>query len=160
MKRILHIAILGILLVSCTEVEHNLYEVDQVNVNDDSATKGLKKSDLQLMSIMFTDVFGRSISQNELQNLADVYNSFGDKQVIIDRLTWNMVNDAGADLPDQTMYANNPEGLVNLLFTRYYSREPNEMEVWYYTNWMQENPNLEVKHLAFVLLSSEEYKYY
>ncbi|TNE31090.1 MAG: hypothetical protein EP346_01825 [Bacteroidetes bacterium] len=153
---------LSVFLISsaCTKVEVNQYEVDPVEVSDDHAEKSRRKSDLQLMSIMYSDVFGQSITQSELQTLSNTYNSFGDKQVIIDRLTWRFLNDVQADLPSQSEWTANPEGLVNTLFQRYLSRYPDEMERWYYVNWMSDNPDLEVKHLAYVLLTSDEYRYY
>lgn len=152
--------ILVLISCACTKVEVNQYEVDTIEVSDDNAEKSRRKSDLQLMSIMYSDVFGQSITQTELQTLSNTYNSFGDKQVIIDRLTWRFLNDVQADLPAQSEWTTDPEGLVNTLFQRYLSRYPDEMELWYYVNWMADNPDLEVKHLAYVLLTSDEYKYY
>ncbi|NVK28694.1 MAG: hypothetical protein HWE14_11655 [Flavobacteriia bacterium] len=148
------------LLVSCKEVEVNQYEVNPVGVSSGGADKSQLKSDLQLISIMFSDVFGRAISQTELQDLADSYNSFGDKQVIIDRLTWRFLNDPSAQLPTDVELQNDPAAVVTTLYERYYSRTPGEMEVWYYQNWLNDNPNLGVLHLAFVLLTADEYKYY
>lgn len=159
MRKHLFIALSAIFL-SCTEVEVNRYEVDPVNLSDSNAEKTQRKSDLQLMSIMYSDVFGRAITQNELQILADTYNSFGDKQVIIERLTWRFLSAPEADLPGQSLWTTAPDSLVNTLYQRYLSRYPSEMELWYYIQWMEDNPDLEVKHLAYVLLTSEEYKYY
>ena len=148
------------ILASCTEVELNQYEIDPVNVNTSSGDKTQRKSDLQLISIMYSDVYGKAISQNDLQRLADAYNSFGDKQVIIDRITWGYVNDLQADLPSDSELSADTEKVIRTLYERYLSRTPGEMELWYYQNWINENPDLGVKHLAFVLLTSEEYKYY
>lgn len=160
MRKYLVIAWCILVLVSCKKVEVDQYEVNPVEVGEGNGTKGQRKSDLQLMSIMFTDVFGRSISQDELQTLVDTYSSFGDKQAVVDRLTWRFLSDPSADLPPQSMWDNDPDGLIVLLFERYLSRSPGEMEKWYFREWMNENPDLEVKHLAYVLLISEEYKYY
>lgn len=160
MRRISVIALSLLVLVGCKDVEIDQYELNPVSVNSGSADKTQRKSDLQLLSIMFSDVFGRPIAQNELQDLASVYNSFGDKQVIIDRLTWRFVNDVNADLPEETLLQNDPGAVITSLFSRYLSRTPGEMEVWYYESWINDNPDLGVKHLAFVILTSEEYKYY
>ncbi|KAB2808045.1 hypothetical protein [Phaeocystidibacter luteus] len=159
--RVLVVSLLSIfVLISCKEVEVNQYEVNPVGVTSGGADKSQLKSDLQLLSIMFSDVFGRAISQSELQDLADTYNSFGDKQVIIDRLTWRFLNDASAQLPTDTELQTDPAGVITSLYERYYSRTPGEMEVWYYQNWLSDNPDLGVLHLAFVLLTADEYKYY
>lgn len=159
MRRILLIGV-AICVISCTEVELNQYEIDPVQVGNSGADKTQRKSDLQLISIMFSDVFSKAITQNDLQQLADAYNSFGDKQVIIDRITWRFLNDPQADLPADTELLTSSEEVIGALYERYLSRTPGEMELWYYQNWIGENPNLGVKHLAFVLLTSEEYKYY
>ncbi len=160
MKKIIYIALAGFISVACNKVEVNEYEVNPVTVNSNGVSKSRQKSDLQLISIMFSDVFGRAISQNELQMLANTYNSLGDKQVIINRFTWRFLNDPSADLPANTELVNNPTEVIETLFARYLSRPPGEMEVWYYQNWIADNPDLEVKHLAFVLLTSDEYKFY
>lgn len=149
-----------LLAVSCKDVELNQYEIEPVNVNTGSAEKTQRKSDLQLISIMYSDVFGKAISQTELQRLSDAYNSFGDKQVVIDRITWGYLNDSGADLPLDSELASNPDAVIRTLYERYFSRVPGEMELWYYKDWLMDNPDWGVLHLAFVLLTSEEYKYY
>lgn len=158
--RIVLSTFLLVALISCKEEQVNRYEINPIEVNDGSAEKNRQKSDLQLMSIMYTDVFGKAITQSELQVLANTYNSFGDKQVVIDRLTWRFLNAPEADLPSQGLWTSAPDSLVTTLFQRYLSRNPDEMELWYYQEWMSDNPDLEVKHLAYVLLTSDEYKYY
>ena len=93
MKKWILLIGLSAFLFGCKEVEVNQYDVNPVAVNTDGADKSQRKSDLQLLSIMFSDVFGRAISQTELQSLSETYSSFGDKQVIIDRLTWRFLNE-------------------------------------------------------------------
>lgn len=151
---------LSLLLFSCKEVEVNEYEINPVEVESGSGNKTQKKSDLQFISILYSDVFGRAINQSELQILSEAYRSFGDQSVIAERMAWQFLSQPDADLPANALLQSNPDSVVTLLYQQYYSRTPGEMELWYAVNWLSQNPDMDVKHLAFALLTSSEYQYY
>ncbi len=159
MKKWTLILLLGVSLSACKKEQVDVFVVDPVSVKQ-SGNKQNLKSDLQFLSIAYTDLFGNQISNRDLQALMAGYNSIGDKQVIIDRIVRKMLTNSGIDRPSSAEMRDDIESFVKASFQRFFVREPSEMEVWYFTSVIEKNPDIQPEEIYYVLMSSEEYRYF
>ena len=159
MKRFLAIALLPVFL-ACTKHKVNEYEINEVVVTTNHNNKKNLKSDLQFISIMYSDLVGNTIPSKKLKNLTTAYNSFGDKNIIIDRITRNFLLDPSADIPDDLEMRSDVKQFIKDTYKKFYVRNPNEAEIWYLEKSINENLDLTATDIYYAFLTSEEYKYY
>ena len=62
MKRIFHIALMAIVLTACKQEPSSIFEVEDVTVSLNEGKKILK-TDIEFVSIAYTDIFSTNISQ-------------------------------------------------------------------------------------------------
>lgn len=160
MKNIFIALCFGLLVSSCTKHEVNKYEINNVPLQGENTQKNNLKSDLQLISIMYTDLFGQSIPNNQLKYLNQAYTSFGDKDVVIERITQNFILDPLALIPSDSTMRSDPEKFISDAYKRFYVRTPTESEVWFLKNEIEGNTTLRSLDVFYAILTSDEYKYY
>ncbi len=150
----------ALLLLGCKKQEVVKYEISDQYVSSSSATKGNLKSDLQLITIMYADVFGTSIGSDELKGLNQAYISFGDKDIVIDSITQYFLTQSGADIPSNSAMRDNIDQFIIDSYVRFYVRKPNEAEVFYLKKIIEDNQSISPRDVYYALLTAEEYKYY
>ena len=91
------------LLVSCKRQQVNEYDINPVVINQDGANKENLKSPDQFITLLYTDLYATSISYSELNKLQRLLESFGDKNVVIERIAQNMLNDPFAQIPSDSI---------------------------------------------------------
>lgn len=150
------------LMFSCTKEKQqvNRYVLGDVAAPGYFPGKNNIKSDLQFISIAFTDLYGVQISNAKLSALTDGYNSLGDKQIIIDRILRNLLKDPEIQKPDMATMRGNIPVFVRDCYRRFLVREPNENELWYLRKLIEENQELSPEDIFYSFMTSEEYKYY
>ncbi len=136
-----------------------MYEITPVNVRQ-SGEKGNLKSDIQFLSIAYSDLFGQQISTTELNSLLSGYNAVGDKTLIIDLIVRNLLVKPGIVKVDQATMQSDPEAFINITFKRFFIREPTEMEIWFFANLINENKQFLPEDIYYALMRAEEYRYY
>ena len=162
MIRIKHSILILVIIVgaSCKRQEVNQYDINKIQVNEDGHQKKNIKSDVQFISLLYSDLYETSISSEKLKNLELLQSSFGDKNVVIERISQNMLSDPFAVIPaDSTMYSNTKSFIIST-YNRFYTRQPSEAEIWYLEDLITKNPNLTTKEFYYGFITSEEYKYY
>jgi hypothetical protein len=148
------------LLVSCKRQQVNEYDINPVVINQDGANKENLKSPDQFVTLLYTDLYATSISYSELNKLQRLLESFGDKNVVIERIAQNMLNDPFAQIPSDSILSVNTDGFITETYNLFLTRNPSEAEVWYIRELIDNNPNLTVKEVYYAFITSEEYKYY
>lgn len=136
------------------------FEVDDVDVTQPGAVKPNIKSDIEFISVAYTDLFGAAIPQNELDDLALSYSAFGDKKVLIDMIIRNFLNDSAVDIPSQSEMEGDPGAFVEDSFRKFFVRKPTEFEKWFVVNKIQSDQNLTPELVYYAFLTSNEYRYY
>jgi hypothetical protein len=86
--------------------------------------------------------------------------SFGDKNVIIERIAQNMLTDPLVNIPTDNVMRDNLPEFISETYNRFYTRQPSEAEIWYLQNLINNNAELTVVEVYYAFLTSEEYKYY
>jgi hypothetical protein len=160
MKNLLALFILLIVLTSCKKETEYIYEVNDVQVRQDATGKGFPKSTIEFLSIAYSDIYGNTISQNQLNRLSLLYLAFGDKKLLEDLLIKNMINRPEALLPsNQTMRSDVDLFVVNA-YQKLYNRSPNELEVFTLKKNINENAQMTAVMVYYAMMTSDEYRYY
>ena len=160
MKKILVLFLLLFVFNSCKKETEYIYEVNDVQVSQEDIGKGIPKSTIEFLSIAYSDIFGNTISQNQLNRLSLLYLAFGDKKLLEDLLIKNMINRPESLLPsNQTMRADVDLFIVNA-YQKLYNRSPNELEVFTLKKNINENAQMTAVMVYYAMMTSDEYRYY
>ena len=159
MKQLLFIAVL-LSSLACTKHQINEYEINDVVVTSNHNSKKNLKSDLQFISIMYSDLFRNTIPNKKLKSLTKGYNSFGDKNIIINKITHNFLLDPLSQIPSENEMRSNVKKFVEESYQNFYVRSPDQAELWYLQNMINSNLELTARDIYYSFLTSEEYKYY
>ena len=137
-----------------------IYGVNGTSVTQDGVSKPNVKSTVEFISIAYSDLFGNTIDQNTLTELGTAYVAFGDRKLIEDLIIRNFLNAQGASIPSTSqMNADVPLFIVNT-YKKFYNREPNEFELWQFTNLISNDANITPELVYYAFMTSNEYRYY
>ena len=160
MKKIIFVFLISIVFNSCKKETEYIYEVNDVQVSQEDIGKGIPKSTIEFLSIAYSDIFGNTISQNQLNRLSLLYLAFGDKKLLEDLLIKNMINRPESLVPsNQTMRADVDLFIVNA-YQKLYNRSPNELEVFTLKKNINENAQMTAVMVYYAMMTSDEYRYY
>ncbi|MEX1188826.1 MAG: hypothetical protein WED33_06165 [Bacteroidia bacterium] len=161
MRYILYASIsLLFILNSCKKETVFVYEVDPVTSRKDDINKGIPKSTVEFISIAYSDVFGNTISQNNLSRLTLLYLAFGDKRLIEDLLVKNMLNSPNVSLMSNSQMRSDIPGFVQTIYSRLFNREPNELEAFSLEKSIIDDTELTPELIYYSMMTSDEYRYY
>ncbi len=146
--------------VSCKREEINQYDINKIQVNAGGSQKKNLKSDIQFISLLYTDLYETTIPSETLKKLELLQSSFGDKNVVVERISQNMLSDPLANIPsDSIMFYNSTEFIIRT-YNLFLTRQPSEAEIWFLKDLIVKNPKLTTKEFYYGFITSEEYKYY
>lgn len=146
-------------LSSCKKEVPTVYELNPVSVRKGGAKTNFK-TDLQLVSIAYADLFGKQIGTQELNVLIDGYKAVGDKSLVIDLIIRNMLNNQEVIKPSTQTMRGDIEKFLFETYERFFNRNPNELELWFFKDLIEKNPELLPEDIYYALMSSEEYRFY
>lgn len=147
-------------IVGCQKEKDIIYEVNDVNVSNPDGNKDNVKSLTEFISIAYTDLFGENISQAQLQTLAVPYAGFGDLKLIEDLIIKNFLNEPTVELPSSVEMRADVDAFVFESYQKLFNRDPNEFELWYVSNLIDENQGATPELVYYSLMTSNEYRYY
>lgn len=147
-------------IVGCQKEKDIIYEVNDVNVSNPDGNKDNVKSLTEFISIAYTDLFGENISQAQLQTLAVPYAGFGDLKLIEDLIIKNFLNEPTVELPSSVEMRADVDAFVFESYQKLFNRDPNEFELWYVSNLIDENQDATPELVYYSLMTSNEYRYY
>lgn len=153
---ILCIALLG----SCEKDVIASYEVKEVDVLDGDLVKTRNKSDKQYTSILYTTLYRKAISVNQLVQTERVIQSFGDKSLIHEIIVSNYMNSGQVELPSDSFMRANPDQFIIDTYKKFYVRLPSEMEISFFRNYIEANPNVTTELVYTAFAASDEYQFY
>lgn len=161
MQRNILFLILIPLLFACKDPDPVfVYEVNEVEVNQAGLNKNNLKNDLEFISLAYSDIFGTTVTEQILNQLVTAYNSIGDKTLIADYIIKNMLNAPGAQIPSAQDMRSDVGLFINDTYKKFYVREPNEYERWYFSQLIDQDPDMTPELIYYSFLTSDEYRYY
>lgn len=149
-----------VILGGCKKEDVFTYEVNDVEVNQPGAIKPNVKSDLEVISIAYTDLFGATIAPGELQELALSYQAFGDKRLMIDMVILNFLNEPNVQVPSSADMRADVESFVTASYRKFFVREPTAFEQWFVSDLIRKDADLSPELVYYGFMTSNEYRYY
>lgn len=162
MKIKAHILII-IFIVSvagCTKEKKYQYNVNDVTVVQEGGEKNTRKSTTEFISIAYSDLFGTSIPQSKLINLSVAYSSFGDLEVIEERIISNFLNDPAVIIPSAPSVNGDTTEFINNSYRKFFNRTANELEKHYWKELIRTNSSVTPATIYFAMMTSDEYRFY
>lgn len=162
MRILISIGLVVCLLYSCKKNEFAEYEVNDVDVYNNShrLKKGTRKNDVQYISILSTNLFQKPISSAKIIQTQNVIESVGDKALVNEIIISNYMNEPEVLLPDDSEMRDDVEAFVVETYKRFYVRPPSEVEKTFFVNYIEANPNVTVEMVYTSFSASDEYLFY
>jgi len=150
-----------LILVSCKKEKDVTYQLDDVTIENNAANKDHLKTTTEFISIAYSDIFGTVISTNKLAELTKIYKAFGDKKLIEQMVIKNFLNEPSIQIPqiDRTSIST-INSFVQNMYTKLYNRTPDEYELWFVSNMIENDSDLTSELIYFSLMTANEYRYY
>jgi len=140
--------------------DNTLYDVDTLSLYESNLDKSKQKTGSQYISILYSDLFDRTISSNELLNLSELQLSIGDKQLANELIISSGTNQPDVIMPtDQEMRAN-VDRFVENTYVRFYLRKPTKYEKHALREMIINDPGLTPELIYTAFATSNEYLFY
>jgi len=150
-----------LLLFSCKKEKKITYQLNDVTIENNSANKDHLKSTIEFISIAYSDIFGTVVSTNKLAELSQIYKAFGDKKLIEQMVIKNFLNEPSTQIPQiDRSFISTINSFVQNAYTKLYNRTPDEYELWFISNMIENDTALTSELIYFSLMTANEYRYY
>ena len=161
MKRIFHIALMAIVLTACKQDPSSIFEVEDVTVSLNEGKKNRLKTDIEFVSIAYTDIFSTNISQNNLEEIITTYKSLGDKSLVIEMIVRKFISEGGSSIQNiDRSSSTSIESFVTHVYKKLYNRTPDAYELWYLTDVIQKDQDINASLIYYSMMTANEYRYY
>jgi hypothetical protein len=162
MRILSSLLLISIFLYSCKKNEFAEYEVNNVDVYNNShrLKKGSRKNHVQYISILSTNLFQKPISSFKVVQTQNVISSIGDNALVNEIIISNYMNEPDVLLPENSLMRDDVETFVVETYKRFYVRPPSEVEKTFFVNYIEANPNVTVEMVYTSFAASDEYLFY
>ena len=135
--------------------------MNDVTIEQNTSNKDHLKTNIEFISIAYSDIFGTIISTSKLSDLTQTYNAFGDKYMIEAMVIKNFLNEPNNTIPDIDRTSNaSIEVFVNNMYKKLFNRNPDEYELWFISDMIAKDTDLSAELVYYSLMTSNEYRYY
>ena len=144
-----------------TQVYDNvIYQVDSTRLYGSSAEKNKQKTPTQYISILFSDLYNKTISSNELSELNELNLAIGDKTMANELTLSHYLKTPFVDKPTDAEMRADVKTFVSFVYLKFYQRYPTEYEQRYLTDIIQKDVSIKVDDVYSAFVLSNEYYYY
>jgi hypothetical protein len=151
--------IILIAMTGCKE-EQYVYEVNEVAINPNNSGKNKEKSVPQFISILYSNIYQKALSPDDLVEISELIASIGDKKIAYETVLAKMITDPDIKIPTNGEMRANVEQFVIDTYKRFYVRLPTEAEKTYFTNYIESNPDATPVLVYFAFATANEYNFY
>ena len=160
-KRIIFFLIVIGFANSCKKKEgEDVYVIDPIKVKKNDGNKYKLLEDIEYISILYSDVFAKTITNNEVNVISNVTLSTGDKRAAYELLLQNFLNKSGTSIPSNAVMRSDITGFVEHTYLKFYGRIPNEFEAFYFKDIIEKNSDISPELIYFGFGTSDEYRFY
>ncbi len=157
MKRLI-ILLMSWLITSCDDQGNVIFGLEDVTIKQEGIEKPNIKTNIEFISIAYSDLIGKSITSDELSALSLAYDSFGDSKTIEDLIIRNILRRPDATIPNEVQMRNNIDQFVIDTYRKFFNRDPNEFEQWFLTTEIEKNPDVTPEVVYYGIMTSNEYR--
>jgi len=159
--------VFALLFFSCkketveTQVYDNvIYEVDSTKLYTSSAEKNKQKTPTQYISILYSDLYNKTISNNELSELGELSLAVGDKTMVNELTLSHYLKTPFVDKPTDAEMRADIKTFVTFVYVKFYLRYPTEYEKRYLSDIIEKDVQIKVDDIYSAFILSNEYYYY
>lgn len=151
---------LGLTFSSCRKEENLIYEVNEVSSQPIDYEKTNLKTEQQYLSILYSNLFQKSLPANQLFDILDLVWSCGDKETIYEVIISSFMNSPDKIIPSEQQMRADLDQFIEDTYMRFYVRTPSQAEKAWFRNVIASDPDIspELVYMSFAL--SNEYQYY
>lgn len=146
-------------LYACRKEIKKIFEVQTQPVSLTSINKNLFKKEIEFISIAYSDLFGKTITADELSNSIRCYSGSNDKDLVTDRIIRSYLNRSNIIIPSKVQMLNDVPTFVSNTYTKFYQRPATEMEKYKTVQLINNNSTLTPTIIYYSFLTSDEYKF-
>ncbi len=150
----------SILFFSSCEERSYIYDVNDVLVTANDANKDKEKTTEQYIAILYSNIFQKALSPNQLVDASEIVRSIGDKKIAYEVIIAKFLNHPDAVLPSNSTMRNNIEQFVIDTYERFFVRTPTEAEKLFFINFIETRNNITPEHVYTAFATSNEYAHY
>ncbi len=147
-------------IVQKTVYDNVIYNIDTVGLYSSNADKTKQKSAEQFISILYSNLTNSTIPGDDLNNIAELSYSFGDKGLINTMLLENILGSPDIQIPTDEDMRNDLDAFVQQTYLKFYLRQPSEYEKYYFKNLIAENTGITPQMVYAAFAQSNEYLFY
>lgn len=137
-----------------------IYDLDTVNLYTSNIDKTKQKTSTQYISILYADLFNKTISTRVLNDLDELKLSLGDKTLANELLLNSFVNEPNVSVPTDAQMRDDVDGFIEQTYIRFYLRKPTEYERHYLKELIMNDPGMTPELIYTAFSVSEEYQFY
>lgn len=148
-------------LFSCKEIsKENLYELKDIEVKQNIYAKKFTKSDIEFLSVVYSDLFNRTMPSEDSKAVLELYNASGDTKTIVDMIIRNYLNRPDVIVPTSSEMRKDIKLFIRNCYKKFYIREPTQYEMNFFLNKISKNPNITPNEIFYSFLTSNEYRFF
>lgn len=147
-------------IVQKTIYDNVIYNIDTVGLYSSNADKTKQKSAEQFISILYSNLTNSTIPGDDLNNIAELSYSFGDKGLINTMLLENILGSPDIQIPTDEDMRNDLDAFVQQTYLKFYLRQPSEYEKYYFKNLIVEDVGITPQMVYAAFAQSNEYLFY
>ena len=137
-----------------------IYGMDTVRLYNSAAEKTRQKTQTQYISILYSDLYNKTIPTNELSELSELGLATGDKTMVNELTFSHFLNAPFVDKPTDAQMRADVETFVDWVYLKFYQRRPTEYERRYMTDIINKDVDMKVDDVYTAFVLSNEYYYY
>lgn len=145
---------------ACTKNERLSYGLLDQEVYEDKTLKTKNKSESEYISILYTNLYQKPISPNELYKTQNVVYSIGDRTLAYEMLLSNYFNQGSVQIPSNSNARGRLDSFILETYKRFYLRYPSEAEKTWFRNYIEANQDASVEMVYTAFAASDEYSFY
>lgn len=160
MKNLLLLLLLFTITISSCKKDEVIYGLTSTDILQPSANKDILKTPSQYLAVLHVDLFQKPISTTEQAKLNKIVRSVGDKRLIYGLIISNYLNRTDVILPSETDMRSDLKQFIKDTYVKFYVRNPTELELEYYVNYLENNPNITPELVYYAFAISDEFFFY
>ena len=165
-KVLFSFSVVMLFFTACKKEKEKLYDVNQIKLLPSGSGKAKLKTNEQYIAILYTNLFQKALSANQIFDISRTMESIGDQELAREVVISNFLNKQGVILPSHKEMWDDTDEFIIDTFNRFYVRNPTEAEKTYLKDYIQQNSDPadssrvspEIVYFSFAL--SNEYMYY
>lgn len=161
MYKLLTILALFILTMSSCKKEYNyIYDVGTEVVYSSNGEKNKEKSSTQFISILYSNLFQSTVTQQQLNDLSELRLAIGDKQIADNLIINAYVHNGAVQIPTNAAMRTDINLFVENTYLRFFLRKPTPYEAQFMKESIEADVGMTPDLIYSAFAESNEYKFY